>query len=372
MRNKIVNFGLVLIISLSSCMQPIKELPVIKASTSLVDIRKGDGPKETAWRISPEVRPDVFKTTAREVTFYTDVDSITVKVGPEMMVVDFVILLNGTDSAFTRVQYVPSYLETLKKAAEYNTKDTSYIPAFTYLPAADPRLVKLRETYKLDSIAGQGNEISKMINLLYWMHNVVRHDGGSYNPKSKNADDLIRICRREGRGINCRMMATALNECYLAMGFPARFITCMPREMEFDDCHVINIVYSRDLQKWVWMDPTFGAYVMDETGTLLGPAEVRERLVKGLPLIINPDASWNRELSKTKEDYLDNYMAKNLYRIQCPASSEYDTETYHEGMQVAYVELLPLDGIEQQPRKVEARAMTTYKTNNPEAFWAKP
>ena len=45
---------------------------------------------------------------------------------------------------------------------------------------------------------------------------------------------------------------------------------------------------------------------------------------------------------------------------------------------VEYVELLPLDGIEQEPQKVvEKNEKTglqyiTYKTNNPDKFWALP
>lgn len=58
-------------------------------------------------------------------------------------------------------------------------------------------------------------------------------------------------------------MAQMLNECYLAMGFKSRFITCMPKVM-INDCHVINAVYSNTLNKWLWMDPTFNAYVTDE------------------------------------------------------------------------------------------------------------
>ena len=39
----------------------------------------------------------------------------------------------------------------------------------------------------------------------------------------------------------------------------------MPRKM-VNDCHVINVVYSATLDKWVWVDPTFDAYVVDENG----------------------------------------------------------------------------------------------------------
>ncbi|MHB9141415.1 MAG: transglutaminase domain-containing protein, partial [Paludibacter sp.] len=196
------------------------------------------------------------------------------------------------------------------------------------------------------------------------------------------AIDLIKVCRTEKRGVNCRMMATILNECYLSLGFKSRYVTCMPKETEFEDCHVINMVYSNDLSKWIWIDPTFDAYIMNEQGKLLGLAEVRKRLINDKPLILNPEANWNRENSQTKEDYLNNYMAKNLYRLQCPISSEYDTESSKEGKTVTYLELLPLDGLVQTPQKPENPDLKSsqqtkysrlnYKTNNPNLFWSKP
>jgi hypothetical protein len=130
------------------------------------------------------------------------------------------------------------------------------------------------------------------------------------NPIVKNAMNMITECRRDKKGLNCRGLATVLNECYLSMGFKSRFVTCMPRDSVFTDCHVINMVWSNDLKKWLWMDPTNDAYVMNEQGQLLGIAEVRERLINGKPLILNPDANWNHKSSAVKEEYLCNYMAK--------------------------------------------------------------
>ena len=182
------------------------------------------------------------------------------------------------------------------------------------------------------------------------VHNLITHDGSPYNPTLKNAIELINVCKVENRGVNCRMLTTILNECYLSLGIKSRYITCMPKETNFDDCHVINMVYSNELKKWIWIDPTFDSYVMDEKGNLLG----------------------------TKEDYLENYMAKNLYRLQTPLISEYDTETWKSGKEVTYVELIALDGIEQTPQKKEQTNNSTgvkftyYKTNNPNLFWTKP
>lgn len=354
-----------------------KKLPVVKATSTSVAIKDDNLFRKNAWRIVPEEKLDVYTTSAKKVTFYTDIDSITFKIKANEKY-DFIILLNGKDSARTQIKHQPSRLDILKGAEKYNTADTRFIPKFEYQAEDNPNLQRIRKDLKLDSVAGKGNELSKIFNLMHWVHNLVKHDGSSNNPTLKNAIDLIKVCKTENRGVNCRMLATILNECYLSMGIKSRYITCMPKETQFDDCHVINMVYSSELKKWIWMDPTFDAYVMDEKGNLLGIQEVRERLIKGQPLILNADANWNRESLQTKEDYLENYMAKNLYRLQTPVVSEYDSETWKKGKTITYVELLPLDGIVQTPQKDEhinaekGVKFTYYKTNNPNLFWSKP
>ena len=354
-----------------------KKLPTIKANSLQVDIKVDGNLIKNAWTIVPETNPDVYTTSAKKVTFYTDIDSISFDVKSDEQY-NFVILLKGKDTANTRIVWEPSKLDILRKAENYNYSDNRFIPKFAYQSQDNPNLKKIRSDLKLDSIAGSGIELSQIFNLMHWAHNIVKHDGSSNNPTLKNAIDLIKTCKAENRGVNCRMMATILNECYLSMGIKSRYITCMPRETEFDDCHVINIVYSKDLNKWIWIDPTFDAYVMDDKGNLLGIQDVRERLIKGQAVILNADANWNRTALQTKEHYLEYYMAKNLYRLETPLVSEYNTETCEKGKEVIYVELLPLDGIVQTPQKKEETDDKTgvkfinYKTNNPDIFWIKP
>ncbi|MHC8949695.1 transglutaminase domain-containing protein [Sphingobacterium hungaricum] len=352
-------------------------LPIVKANSTRVDIREDNELNRNVWKIEPNLKLDIFSTSAKDVTFYTDIDSIAFKIEPKKEY-DFIILLNGKDTARTQIKHTPSRLDILKEAEKYDYSDNRFFPKFEYESLDNPNLQKLRQDFKLDSIAGKGSELSQIFNLLHWLHDLIKHDGSLENPTSKNAIDLIEVCKIENRGLNCRMLATILNECYLSMGIKSRHITCMPKEMQFDECHVINSVYSKELRKWIWIDPTFDAYVMDEKGNLLGIQEVREKLIKGEPLVLNADANWNREHLQTKQEYLNKYMAKNLYRLEAILFSTYNTETKMSSKELTYVELLPLDGLNQTPQKKEQTNNSTgmkytfYKTNNPELFWAKP
>jgi hypothetical protein len=276
-----------------------------------------------------------------------------------------------------KLKLTGDYLFILKSADKYNLSDNRQLPVFSYQSSQDPKLSALRKGFNLDSIAGEGTDVLKILNLLHWVHNLVPHDGMNGNPEVKNAISMVEVCKKDNRGLNCRGLALVLNECYLAMGIKSRIVTCLPKDsLKIDqDCHVINSVYSESFKKWLWIDPTFNAYVMNEKGEMLSIEEVRERLISDKTLILNPDANWNNKTSQTKEEYLQNYMAKNLYMLECPASSEYNMETSSEGKTYNYIRLLPLDYHEQKPdieeekRTGQNTTWNTYKTNNPIVFW---
>jgi hypothetical protein len=279
-----------------------------------------------------------------------------------------------------KIRSVGDFLYIIKKAGKYNAEEKRDLPAFTYQESSNAHLAELRKAFNLDSIAGGGNEVSRFINLMHWIHNLIPHDGNGGNPEVKNALDMIRLCKAQKRALNCRGLAIVLNECFLAMGYKSRFVTCLPKDSlgVDNDCHVIDMVYSNTMKKWLWIDPTFNAYVMNENGDLLGIEEVRERLINDKPLILNPDANWNNKNSQTKENYLYTYMAKNLYMLECPVNSQYNLETKEEGKVVNYIKLVPLDYFKQTPEvetienKVPGSKIVKYKTNNPAVFWATP
>jgi len=261
----------------------------------------------------------------------------------------------------------------LQKSAPYKNEQIKDVPAFRYQSADAAELVRFKKEFNLDSVAGKGDEISKIKNLLSWVHNVVRHDGSSDNPLSRNGKDIIAVCKKDNRGVNCRMMATILKDVYLAEGFKARVVTCMPKDTADFDCHVINVVWSNTLNKWVWMDPTFNAYVSDAQGNLLNIEEVRERLKTGGDLTLNEDANWNNKNKQTKAYYLDYYMSKNLYWIQCAVNSTWDLETYKaDDPAVEYINLYPGNFNTLKTEKKVTKGSVRYAISNPAYFWQKP
>lgn len=247
-------------------------------------------------------------------------------------------------SAYNKAKQNPAFwtkLETLQHSPAYAVDTISV--NFTYQPASSLSLKEVRQRFNLDSIAGNGDDISKIKNLTYWVHDIVRHDGSSYNPQGpKTLANLVDTCQQYNRGVNCRMMAIMLTEALLAEEIPARYLTCQPKDYDKDyDCHVICCAWSDSLKKWVWADPTFAAFVTDENGLMLHPGEVRQRLMDNEPLVLNEDANWNHENQQTKEDYLDYYMAKNLYYISAITNNRQAPEG--DTAQSTYITLSPVD-----------------------------
>lgn len=254
-------------------------------------------------------------------------------------------------------------LNVLKKSAPY-AKDDAKVE-FRYQPKRSNNLCKVRDYFKLDSVAGQGDELSKIINLLHFAHDNIRHDGSNQAFAELDAIDLYNYYKATGKGVNCRQLAISLCEMYLSMGIPARYVTCMPADSLDYECHVINTVWSSQLQKWLYIDPTMDAWVTDENGTLLSIAEVRERLINDQPLLLCETANWNHESQQTKEYYLETYMAKNLYYFVCKKLNRFNPESvYRDNDPEGDVRLIPV-GFVNNNWKCDT-------TTDPEVFWAKP
>lgn len=257
-------------------------------------------------------------------------------------------------------------LVILQNSQGYQKENTDSLPRFSYQSSEDYNLKEVRNFFKLDSVAGNGDELSKIINILNFIHNEIKHNGNNYALCEFDAIDIYNYNKSTNKGVNCRHLAIALNEMYLSMGIPSRYVTCLPKDENDQECHVINSVYSVQLQKWLWIDPTFNAYIKDENGTLLSIAEVRERLISGKPLVLNDDANWNNQTKQTKEYYLETYMAKNLYWFECIEYSRFNPESRYRKVENQYIALKPIGFGDSKTKS------STIITHDSEYFWQAP
>ena len=223
-------------------------------------------------------------------------------------------------------------LSVLKKSAPYAKARQDIL--FRYQPKESKNLRMVRDYFKLDSVAGQGDELSKIVNLLHFAHDNIRHDGGNQAFAELDAIDLYNYYKTTGKGVNCRQLAISLCEMYLSMGIPARYVTCMPADS-------------------------------DENGTMLSIAEVRQRLINDQPLVLCETANWNHESQQTKEYYLETYMAKNLYYFVCKKLNRFNPESLYRNND-------PADDVRLIPVGFVNNNWKCDTTTDPEVFWAKP
>lgn len=102
-------------------------LPVIRASSKTVSVRDGRHLRKNYWSIMPERKPDYYYVeipeVAQTITFITDLDSISFHVSYEKDY-DFIILLNGKDSCFTRISARYKNINTSTKINSIPGPDT--------------------------------------------------------------------------------------------------------------------------------------------------------------------------------------------------------------------------------------------------------
>lgn len=100
-----------------------KKLPILKANTNQVNIREGKFTYKGAWTISPQVKPDVFVANPfageKQITFYTDIDSLTFNVKPNKKY-NFIIRQIGKESAYTQISTFTAEKPSLEPKVFYS------------------------------------------------------------------------------------------------------------------------------------------------------------------------------------------------------------------------------------------------------------
>lgn len=114
-----------------------KKLLILKTNTTSISIKEDSSFYKDTWTVSPEVKLDVFVTNhflkSKKITFYSDIDSLSFDVKPNRKY-DFIILLNGKDTAQKQINTDKKLKPSLKPKLSYtrlkqsNHIDTNTIP----------------------------------------------------------------------------------------------------------------------------------------------------------------------------------------------------------------------------------------------------
>ena len=267
----------------------------------------------------------------------------------------------GYDPAF-------DYLAILRSSPEYAYESAIEYPEFTYQDSTDEKLFELRNLYRLDSVAGTGHDEERILNLFRWVNQQINHDGANAAPDPENALSILEYCLNTGNGVNCVYMAIVFNEACLSLGYKSRVIHGNAKKFIFNgDWHAFNAVFNPGLKKWIFMDPMKHAYFMDTESNLLSIAEIRQFLIDGKELVINPDSDYNG-LPFNQDEYL-HYLTKNIYRLSCSVDSKFNNYgIFHlTGVTRRYAHLDPTGETQEGLGVAE-----NHFTSNPDYFWTDP
>lgn len=283
-------------------------------------------------------------------------------------------LIAGNDTVLTRYVLFPQqppshFLYLIEQYASFSGVTTKPSLNFTYAAASQPALDSLRGGLQLDSIAGAGDELSRIINLMHWVHTTVRHDGGALPPPNYRVADLLASAPQRHTGVNCGMLTDIMNEVYLAAGFVSRRVVCLPYDTTDTECHSICAVWSTTFGKWLYVDPTFEGMFRDTAGHYLSIAEVRKAMANKDSLIVSEDLNWNGQ-PKARAEYLW-YMAKNLFRFSCVSHSGPPDKNVRDTMY--WVFLSPTGYISASKERIDpAGRLTPVVIDDADLFWRAP
>ncbi len=248
-------------------------------------------------------------------------------------------------------------LQKLMECQAYDEVGTAEVGDFA-VPAAfeireiiDPEQAKkIREYFKenagldLDALAASPKATwEKALELAVFVAKNVPHDNQKKGLDDKSAIPLWEYSRQVKTGFNCRWHSILLSELMLSIGIKARFITCLPQDKHDGDCHVVNLVWLPELNKYAMIDSDMLEYVVDEDGLPMSLEEMRAALIDGKKLNIQVlpgfEDSWIANESGLK--YMQAYWTKNLYWFSAHTSIAFNLEGANRPQIDSYVALIP-------------------------------
>ena len=222
-------------------------------------------------------------------------------------------------------------IELLRNATPY-ASDTAH---YHFIYQQDTlQAQKIRAYFRLDTLLTDSSASTwdKALTLAKFVASNIPHANQTKYPEKRNAIDLWKYTREVEPAFNCRLHSILLHELMLSEGITNRFVTCLPADTLDSDCHVVNLVWLPEQNKWAMIDSDMQAWISNSEGTPLSLAEMRERYISGSPMQIHPLFDSLKE--DFNYDYYRSYWAKNLYWFICWEETGYGKEDSMKGRQI--------------------------------------
>lgn len=117
----------------------------------------------------------------------------------------------------------------------------------------------LKSRYPLESlVSGETTDMGKIVNILDWTSRQWEHSG-SNQPAKQDALTILNEAQ-EGKQFRCVEYGIVATAALNSVGIPARTLGLKTRDVEKvmrGAGHIVSEVYSKDLGKWLFIDPQF-------------------------------------------------------------------------------------------------------------------
>ena len=233
-------------------------------------------------------------------------------------------------------------------------------------------LSEMRKTYILEGlVSGQMNELDKIVNILDWASKQWEHNG-SNTPTKQDALTILKEAQ-EGKQFRCVEYGIVATSALNSIGIPARTLGLKTRDVEKvmrGAGHVVSEVYSKELGKWIFIDPQFNI-MPTLNGTPLNGVEFQKAIFdKNANLrLINKAGELSDKDSKSYIKWIGKYLFyfDVLFDQKTLNSSKFKSIN---GM--TKITLVPVGHKEPRIFQRNSKINYSYYTNSLNDFYRKP
>lgn len=207
------------------------------------------------------------------------------------------------------IRNVSDYLSLLKIYPHFEKRKNSLV---TYNTNHTENL-KINSKYKINELLSTDSFIENIFNVIKWLRGLIPNNPcyKYINDESLSGIQLLEVCLKTQKRLNCAGYAKVLNDILLSQGILSKCIWGLSSEMNDTECHVFNHVYNYQANKWMVVDPALGFCVMNKDNTYMDVLQLREA-VKNQTEIICKQSMNMLYAEIDKKRYLD-YIPKNLF-----------------------------------------------------------
>lgn len=289
---------------------------------------------------------------------------------PLLILLCSTILLTGCSSFFQLINVSPS---AGVKNISYSQEPQNPLFVFQYSDTtANEFLKELRSSYRLDKLVAEDNsEFEKIKSILDWTNSQWSHNG-SNSPSKSDALTILKEAK-EGKQFRCVEYGIVAAAAMNSIGIPARTLGLKSRDVEKvrrGAGHVVTEAYSKELGKWIFMDPQMNIIPVLNGVPLNGVEFQREIYNKNPELkLINKQGELN---SEDKRNYIK-WIGKYLFYFDVLFDQKtLDSDKFKSINGMTKLTLVPVGHKEPKVFQRRYKINYSYYTNSLNDFYVKP